>query len=95
MKLAQDQILRLHALREAPAYVPALVEAHRQTVLLRDKETTMKLRLRRLLPGERRKPGDFWLSPATHTLTPVKRPLLWWLWPTYVDREIPHFRVES
>ncbi len=95
MKLAQDQIRRLHVLRDPPAYVPALVEANRQHVVLRDKEITMKLRLRRLLPGERRKPGDLWLSPASHSLQPIQRPLLWWLWPTYVREDIPHFRIET
>ena len=72
MKLAQDQIRRLHVLRDPPAYVPAIVEANRQVVLLRDKEVTMKLRLRRLLPGERLHSGDLRLSAATHTLEPLR-----------------------
>jgi hypothetical protein len=95
MKLAQDQIRRMHVLRDPPAYVPALVGANRVVVTLRDKESFMKIRLRRLLPGELRKPGDFWLSPATHSLQPVRRPLLWWLWPTYVRGDIPHYRIDA
>jgi len=94
MKLAQEQIRLMHVLRDPPAYVPALVEANRLIITLRDKQATTNLRLRRLLTGERRKPGDLWLSPGTHTLHAVKRPLLWWLWPTYVHEDIPHFRVE-
>ena len=95
MKLAQDQIRRLHVLRDPPAYVPALVEANRQAVVLRDKEVTMKIRLRRLLPGERLHSGDLRLAPATHTLEPLRQTL----WsrlkhPCLTFADQPTFRIE-
>lgn len=96
MKLAQDQIRRLHVLRDPPAYVSALVEANRQAVILRDKEITMKLRLRRVLPGEPLRLGDLRLAAATHTLEPLRLTL----WnrlkrPCLAPHDQPTYRIEA
>lgn len=87
----QDEIRRMRAEQREP--VPSMTPSlSGRLFVVAHPDSQMKIRLRRLHVGEKRRQGDLWTDPVTNQLVLLVLP--WWRsYGTITNHHADHYRV--